>query len=73
MPGRRSAIAGDRDRDRGDTVSPAGRRTDGRVVIPAGLTGPVDVVLAKATERIPGPHDLVGGTWYEPKWDGFLH
>ncbi|MFD7161584.1 hypothetical protein ACFV9C_43855 [Kribbella sp. NPDC059898] len=54
-------------------MSPARRRTDGQVPIPAGLAGPVDVVLAKAVEQIPGPQDLVGGTRYEPKWDGFLH
>ncbi|MGZ0153747.1 ATP-dependent DNA ligase (plasmid) [Kribbella sp. WER1] len=52
-------------------MSPAGRRTDGPVAIPAGLRGPVDVALAKTAEQIPGPHDLVGGTRYEPKWDGF--
>lgn len=52
-------------------MSPAGRRTDGAVRIPAGLTGPVDVVLARAVEEIPGPNDLVGGSQYEPKDDGF--
>ncbi|WP_156251022.1 ATP-dependent DNA ligase [Pseudactinotalea terrae] len=29
------------------------------------------VALAKAAERIPTPTALPGGTWYEPKWDGF--
>jgi len=29
------------------------------------------VALAKAAERIPSPTALPGGTWYEPKWDGF--
>lgn len=52
-------------------VSPARRRTDGPVAIPAGLNGPVDVALAKAAEQIPAPHELPGGSRFEPKWDGF--
>ncbi|MEU0093901.1 ATP-dependent DNA ligase [Kribbella sp. NPDC006257] len=52
---------------------PTGRRgTDpGPVRIPAGLTGPVEVALAKSVEQIPGPSELPGGTRYEVKWDGY--
>lgn len=50
-------------------MSPASRRTDDAVRIPPGLTGPVDAALAKSAEQIPGPDDMVGGSWYEPKWD----
>lgn len=42
-----------------------------RVVLPVGLAGPVDVALAQASDRVPGPRALPGGSRYEPKWDGF--
>lgn len=41
--------------------------------LPADLTPPVAVALARAVERIPGPTALPGGCLYEPKWDGYLH
>ena len=41
--------------------------------IPADLRGPVDVELARAVERIPGPNELAGGTVWEPKLDGYLY
>jgi len=39
--------------------------------LPPGLTGPVQVALARAVERIPPAEALPGGSRYEPKWDGF--
>lgn len=39
--------------------------------LPAGLTGPVEVALARAVEQIPRAGALPGGSRYEPKWDGF--
>jgi hypothetical protein len=39
----------------------------------AGLSGPVDFVLARAVESVPGEAALPGGSRYEPKWDGYLH
>ncbi|HEY8281728.1 MAG TPA: non-homologous end-joining DNA ligase [Leifsonia sp.] len=39
--------------------------------VPAALAGPVEVMLARAAERMPGPRALPGGTRWEPKWDGF--
>ncbi|PUB20790.1 ATP dependent DNA ligase-like protein [Promicromonospora sp. AC04] len=39
--------------------------------LPAGLTGPVQVALARAVEQIPHAGALPGGCRYEPKWDGF--
>lgn len=39
--------------------------------LPAGLTGPVAVELARAEERVPGPHAMPGTSLYEAKWDGF--
>jgi ATP-dependent DNA ligase len=39
--------------------------------LPADLTGPVPVALAKAEATIPGPARLTGGSVYEPKWDGY--
>jgi DNA ligase D-like protein (predicted polymerase) len=47
------------------------RRSSDAVVLPAGLAGPVDVALAQAQDRVPGPRALPGGSTYEPKWDGF--
>jgi ATP-dependent DNA ligase len=41
--------------------------------LPPGLTGPVQVALARAVEQIPHAAALPGGARYEPKWDGFLH
>ncbi|MEV0287944.1 ATP-dependent DNA ligase [Kribbella sp. NPDC050820] len=53
-------------------MSSAGRRAKGEPVrIPAGLTGPVDVALARSVETIPGPDALPGGTRFEPKFDGY--
>ncbi len=39
--------------------------------LPPGLSVPVDVALARAVDRIPGPSALPGGCRYEPKWDGY--
>ena len=39
--------------------------------LPAELTGPVELELAKAVTSPPGPHALPGGTRWELKWDGF--
>jgi hypothetical protein len=39
----------------------------------AGLSGPVDFVLARSVEAVPGERALPGGSRYEPKWDGFLN
>jgi len=39
--------------------------------LPADLTGPVAMALAKAVEQLPGPHALPGGCVFEPKWDGY--
>ena len=39
--------------------------------LPADLAGPVDVVLARAQDTLPGPRSLRGGTRYELKRDGF--
>jgi len=48
------------------------RRTEvGVTSLSAGLAGPITVELARAEERIPGPHAMPGGSRYEPKWDGF--
>jgi hypothetical protein len=41
--------------------------------LPAELTGPVTVALAKAVERLPGPHARPGGCVFEPKWGGYLY
>ena len=43
------------------------------VRIPAGLSGPVDVALARSVETIPGPDALPGGMRFEPKFDGCRH
>ena len=43
----------------------------GRAGLPAELLGPVEVMLAKAQDELPGPHAMAGGTRYEPKWDGY--
>ncbi|MEV7649056.1 ATP-dependent DNA ligase [Arthrobacter sp. NPDC089319] len=39
--------------------------------LPAGLSLPVKVALARTVEKLPGPGALPGGAWYEPKWDGY--
>jgi ATP-dependent DNA ligase len=39
--------------------------------MPAGLSPPVPLVLAKVVSRIPAASALPGGCLYEPKWDGF--
>ena len=55
-------------------MSPRGRRGDREPVrIPPGLTGPVEVALAKSEEQIPGSNALPGGSRYDIKWDGYLH
>ena len=42
-----------------------------QVGLPAGLTGPVELELAKAVPTVPGPHAMPGGTRWELKFDGF--
>ena len=42
-----------------------------QVGLPAGLTGPVELELAKAVPTLPGPHAMPGGTRWELKFDGF--
>jgi hypothetical protein len=49
------------------------RRADGAARLPADLAGPIDLVLARSVETIPGEAALPGGSRYEPKWDGYLH
>jgi ATP-dependent DNA ligase len=39
--------------------------------VPADLTGPVEVELARPVEQIPGTKALSGGTVWEPKLDGY--
>ena len=39
--------------------------------LPAGLSGPVAVELARPEEQVPGPHALPGNCLYELKFDGF--
>lgn len=39
--------------------------------LPADLRGSVKVMLARATEQVPGPAALRRGTVYKPKWDGY--
>ena len=39
--------------------------------LPADLTGPVELELAKAVPALPGPHALPGATRWELKFDGF--
>lgn len=38
--------------------------------LPAGLCPP-EVALARLADTIPRPDALLGGSLYEPKWDGF--
>jgi bifunctional non-homologous end joining protein LigD len=52
-------------------ASPMPPTRAGKTTLPAGLAGPITVELARAEERIPGPHAMPGGSRYEPKWDGF--
>lgn len=40
-------------------------------IFPPSLQPPLDVVLAKAVAALPGPNALPGGSWYEPKFDGY--
>jgi hypothetical protein len=40
--------------------------------LPTGLTGPVQVALARPVEQIPRMGALPGGCRFEPKWDGFF-
>lgn len=40
-------------------------------VLPADLSGPVELELAKAVASVPGPHAMPGGSLYELKWDGY--
>ena len=35
------------------------------------LRPPVDVMLARAVDAVPGAHALPGGVQYEQKWDGY--
>lgn len=44
--------------------------TDGDQVS-EGMRGPLDLMLARAAERLPSASALPGGTRWEPKWDGF--
>lgn len=39
--------------------------------LPAGLTPPISLALARSVEKIPEPMALRGGCRYEPKWDGW--
>jgi ATP-dependent DNA ligase len=50
---------------------PRARRTEPGAWVPSGLTGPVDLELARAVDSIPDPSALPGGSRYEPKWDGY--
>jgi hypothetical protein len=52
---------------------PRARKPDPEVRLPADLIGPVDLELALAVDTIPGPSALLGGSRYEPKWDGYLY
>ena len=40
-------------------------------ILPPTLRPPLDVALAKAVAAFPGPSALPGGSWYEPKFDGY--
>ena len=35
------------------------------------LRPPVEVMLARAVDAVPGAHALPGGVQYEQKWDGY--
>lgn len=39
--------------------------------VPDELQGPLELMLARVAERLPGPSAMPGGTRWEPKWDGF--
>ncbi|GAB2580422.1 hypothetical protein [Kribbella endophytica] len=55
-------------------MPPRARRTDpAGVRLPADLTGPVEVELAKLVGAIPAESALPGGSRYDVKWDGYLH
>jgi ATP-dependent DNA ligase len=49
----------------------AGDRRTMAATLPTGLTGPVQVALARTIEQIPHAGALPGGCRFEPKWDGF--
>lgn len=51
--------------------SAPGDRWTMSATLPPGLTGPVQVALARAVEQIPHAGALPGGCRFEPKWDGF--
>ncbi|YCH06359.1 ATP-dependent DNA ligase [Arthrobacter sp. alpha11c] len=38
---------------------------------PSALRPPLEVALAKAVPSLPPPNALPGGSWYEPKFDGY--
>lgn len=39
--------------------------------MPKALRPPLDLTAAAAADTIPSPGAMRGGTWYEPKWDGY--
>ena len=39
--------------------------------LPAGLRGPVEVMLSRSAEGIPATTAMSGGTRYQPKFDGW--
>ncbi|MDI2021117.1 hypothetical protein [Paenarthrobacter nicotinovorans] len=41
--------------------------------IPRALHPPVAVALAKLVKALPGSNALPGASYYEPKWDGYIH
>ena len=66
-------LQGDHDADQRSACSVVvvGDRRTMSVTLPAGLTGPVQVALARAVEQIPRAGALPAGCRFEPKWDGF--
>src|SRR5664279_2161977 len=71
-PARRPAIrVTSRPAAAGPAPSPAGDAGASSAGLPADLTGPVVLELAKAVPALPGPHAMPGGTRWELKWDGF--
>jgi hypothetical protein len=49
------------------------RPGDPQLTLSSELAGPVELVLAKAVEALPGHNGLAGGSRYELKDDGYLH